>query len=382
MNTRVSLSDLTDALARRCGAGKKQTEQFARLFFEVVSENLIKDKIVKVRGLGTFKLVDVEERESVNINTGAHIVIPAHSKFTFTPDPVMRDEINKPFADFEATPLNEDVDLSEINAIGSEAPETPETPEVLEVPESSETPETLDTPETPDTPETYETSETPETPEPPEIPEAPEDYDKPEHVGEVGEVDEAVLVKRAAVVEHADVVRNADLTKESKNRWYIVPLLVLGAVLLFGFGYFLGGGDRLHFNRLVNDIAEKAQKEKTETAKPKVQTKEDSIKAVQAKQRAEREAAEKAAREEKERLLREQEEAIAKYPQVEGGEFIIIGEIGTDTMKVGRTLQNISRKYLGKADYYVYICAINGIKNPDIVPKDAVLILPKLRRKQ
>ena len=74
-------------------------------------------KAVKVKGLGTFKVIDVRERESVNVNTGERVVIESHGKITFTPDPVMRDLVNKPFAQFETVVLNDGVDLEEMGRI-------------------------------------------------------------------------------------------------------------------------------------------------------------------------------------------------------------------------------------------------------------------------
>ena len=94
-----------------------EAEQFVGKFFDVVRASLLTDKIVKVRGLGTFKLVDVEPRESVKVVTGERYVIAGHSKVTFTPDPVLRDAVNRPFADFQTVELNDGVDLAIMEAV-------------------------------------------------------------------------------------------------------------------------------------------------------------------------------------------------------------------------------------------------------------------------
>ncbi|MDY6026717.1 MAG: HU family DNA-binding protein, partial [Prevotella sp.] len=86
-------------------------------FFDLINEALHEEKMVKVKGLGTFKVIDVRERESINVNTGERVVIESHGKISFTPDPIMRDLVNKPFAQFETVMLNDDVDIEELNAV-------------------------------------------------------------------------------------------------------------------------------------------------------------------------------------------------------------------------------------------------------------------------
>ena len=82
--------------------------------FLVVDKGLDADRLVKIKGLGTFKVTSVKPRESINVNTGARVVIEGHDKVSFTPDTSMRDLINKPFAQFETVVLKDDVDFSDI----------------------------------------------------------------------------------------------------------------------------------------------------------------------------------------------------------------------------------------------------------------------------
>lgn len=112
MNNRLTLQDLAGILADLMGRERSDMEQFLREFVIVVSESVCKDKIVKVKGLGTFKVIRVEERESINVNTGERFMIPAHYKFSFLPDSELREQVNKPFSFFETTELNENVDFS------------------------------------------------------------------------------------------------------------------------------------------------------------------------------------------------------------------------------------------------------------------------------
>ena len=106
MNERLTIQDLIDLLAAKQGISKKDTEVFVKEFFLLIEQALEKDKNVKIKGLGTFKLIDVDSRESVNINTGERFQIKGHTKVSFSPDTSLRDTINKPFAHFETVVLN------------------------------------------------------------------------------------------------------------------------------------------------------------------------------------------------------------------------------------------------------------------------------------
>ena len=114
---KVSVAWIAEAIAGKHGLTQKDAEQFVATFFDLINEALHEEKMVKVKGLGTFKVIDVRERESINVNTGARVVIESHGKISFTPDPIMRDLVNKPFAQFETVMLNDDVDIEELNAV-------------------------------------------------------------------------------------------------------------------------------------------------------------------------------------------------------------------------------------------------------------------------
>ena len=113
---------------------KKTCEAFTRTLFEVVEEALLTDKFVKVKGFGTFKLVAVSDRESVNINTGERFQIEGHTKVSFIPDNTLKEEINRPFAHFETIDLSDETEQAELDAIDAAAAE-----EALENEEAEET---------------------------------------------------------------------------------------------------------------------------------------------------------------------------------------------------------------------------------------------------
>ena len=117
MNNRLTIQDLAGLLAEYTGKDKNSSERFLREFIAVVSEGVYTDKLVKVKGIGTFKIIPVEKRESIHVNTGERFVIPEHYKFSFLPDKELRELVNKPFSFFETTELRENVDFTDMDVV-------------------------------------------------------------------------------------------------------------------------------------------------------------------------------------------------------------------------------------------------------------------------
>ena len=107
MDNKINLSQLADLLSQAGGMSKAASEQFVKNFFDIISQNVLADGMVKVKGLGTFKLIQMEDRESVNVNTGERFTIEGHQKISFTPDAELKERINKPFAAFDAVEITE-----------------------------------------------------------------------------------------------------------------------------------------------------------------------------------------------------------------------------------------------------------------------------------
>ena len=112
---KITIQEIANKLIAQNGLSKKEATLFGNMMFETVREALERDKTVKVKGLGTFKIIDVESRESVNVNTGERVLIEGHNKITFTPDALMKELVNKPFSQFETVVLNDGVDFKEAN---------------------------------------------------------------------------------------------------------------------------------------------------------------------------------------------------------------------------------------------------------------------------
>ena len=105
MSNRLNIPEVAELLAERTGRKREEAERFLRLLVEAITEGVLQDQLVKVKGVGTFKLIEVEARESVHVHTGNRFLIPAHYKFSFTPDKELREAVNRPFSAFETTEL-------------------------------------------------------------------------------------------------------------------------------------------------------------------------------------------------------------------------------------------------------------------------------------
>ena len=111
--SKLNVFDISGVLMSKNGLDDKESRRFVKAMFDVIQECLDEDKVVKVKGLGTFKIIEVDDRESINVNTGERVLIEGHSKLTFTPDSVMKEIVNKPFSQFETVILNDGVDFPE-----------------------------------------------------------------------------------------------------------------------------------------------------------------------------------------------------------------------------------------------------------------------------
>jgi nucleoid DNA-binding protein len=111
---KISIQELANVLIEKKRMNKRDASDFVSAMFEIIQQHLEADKSVKVKGLGTFKIIDVEDRESVNVNTGERVLIGGHAKITYTPDVVLKELVNRPFSQFETIVLNDGVDFDDL----------------------------------------------------------------------------------------------------------------------------------------------------------------------------------------------------------------------------------------------------------------------------
>ena len=111
---KLTIQDIAAILVEKNGFDKRDANKFAYAMFALIQERLETDQLVKVKGLGTFKIVDVEARESVSVRTGERVTISGHAKVSFTPDATMKELVNRPFSQFETVVLNEGVEFEDM----------------------------------------------------------------------------------------------------------------------------------------------------------------------------------------------------------------------------------------------------------------------------
>ena len=122
MEKKISVLNLTEELAQMSSISTAVADSFIRMFFDVIAEGLAQDGSVKIKGWGTFKLSSVKDRESVDVTTGERIVIRGYSKVSFLPDAALKEYINKTFAQFETTELNDGFPLDDESIDSTEEP--------------------------------------------------------------------------------------------------------------------------------------------------------------------------------------------------------------------------------------------------------------------
>ncbi len=173
--SKLTLNNIAQVLVGENGMTQKEAVAFATAMFDVIQDRINAEGLVKVKGLGTFKKIQVESRESINVRTGERVLINSHDKVAFTPDNVMKELVNRPFSQFETVALNDDVEFADMKSDAPAEEKAPteqtetvaeEQPEPMEAP--SETvveaqPEPTDTDETDETDDADETDESDET---------------------------------------------------------------------------------------------------------------------------------------------------------------------------------------------------------------------------
>ena len=239
---KITIQDLAGVLIERWHLGKKEASQFVNELFFLIQKSLDEDKIVKVKGLGTFKIIDVDDRESMNVNTGDRVLIEGHGKITFTPDPLMKELVNKPFSQFETVVLKDGVDFNEAeNNHKSEETVIPDEVDDNAVPlvefvdepqtEIVEEPVKLVEPEKPVIPEPSESSENSESSESLEsVVEEPSLEEK-----EVANEDVASGKDVITEEEEEVIVEEEESAFKKYWKWIAIALLTLAVGILIGY---------------------------------------------------------------------------------------------------------------------------------------------------
>ena len=422
---KYTIQQLAEILVKKNGLNEKEAQDFVVAIFEIVKEGLEQDKLVKIKGFGTFKIIDIDPRASINVNTGERVLIEGHQKITFTPDAVMKEMVNRPFSQFETVILNDGVDLSEIDRTYNFEPDNNTGVEESET-EQDNTQETQDnTQETQDTqaevstekativeepePTIVETTEEPETtivetteePEPPtitseEVPAREAVADGPCDQEEDDDDDDTAS---------PDVFDDDSETSGSYWKWVVaaVVCLILMAAAAYG-GYMFGLEEGKHQEKKsqIADYAAQLDKQTAELRKQRLANQEQALAdtSATAKKVADTSAtAQKVAdtsptkkevsatspATQSATSTPSAEEDYSRYNtsdvRIRTGAYIIIGIDKTVTAQEGQTIGKIAQSQLGPG-MSCYVEAVNGMKENTVLKKGTRIKIPKLRHKK
>ena len=399
--SKLNIYDLCSVLTSKNGLDDKESHRFIKAIFDVIQEGLDEDKIVKVKGLGTFKIIEVDDRESINVNTGERVLIEGHSKLTFTPDSVMKEIVNKPFSQFETVILNEGVDFPEpvVEEPAVEdiiADEPAEDKEIIVEPQ-------IDNNVAEQSVEEEPVAEKTVAEEPVAEKTVAEEPVAKEPVAEEPVAEEPVAeepVAEDSVVEFTDDNDNVQSGEEnsveesvfetSNNnsilRWILSGVAVLLLILGAAYGGYLYGR-----YELSEEIAYKQMKADLKTAeittkKAQVAIKKDSVaQEVDATKIGamsidnEDESVNDEAKTEATKTSSDKYEAMDI--RVRTGAYRIIGEGRTVKAKAGQTVEDIATKLLGPG-MSCYVEVYNGLEGKATLKEGQTIKIPKLELKK
>ena len=390
---KLTVQEIAGVLVEKNGLSQHDADDFANLVFAVVVEQLQRGEQVKVRGLGTFKIVDVEARESVSVRTGERVVIESHQKVSFTPDTMMKELVNKPFSQFETVMLNDGVEFEDIEddekaAVAEEEPAVEETPVAEEESAVEEAPVAEEEPAVEELPVAGEEPAVEAEPVEDEAPTqefvfSDDDNDNGNNVNDDDDNDDG----------------NDDDDSSSWLRWLMFASCVVMLMCLSAYGgYYYATTQTVEAKAIPDTVVVRdtvfttgEAQAQTEDVAPQSrddasQVKDDVSQVKNDAQQAKDEApvAKKAVAEEKP-AQPEVDQYAAKDERVRLGAYRIVGTDKEVTILPGQTFYSVCRAHLGP-DMECYVEVYNDLpRNPQLKAGQRVKI-PKLelkkRRKQ
>ena len=400
--SKLNLYDLCGVLVSKNGLEDKEARRFVQAMFDIIQEGLDEDKVVKVKGLGTFKIIDVDARESINVNTGGRVLIEGHSKLTFTPDSVMKEIVNKPFSQFETVVLNDGVDFPETQEeeVAVDIDDTPAatTEEPIQVAQT----EPVQQVETEPVREVQTEPVQVVQPEPVEVvqPESPIEEDIPVNNEELDAVEEEpsseTEVPPAAETPEVDTspedVETEEEDSKSTYRWIIYCAAVLVLVVAAAYGGYLYGkyemSEDIAHKQMLADLKaaeETAQKAKTVSGKDSTvqevdATKIGAISTEKIKQETKKE--EKTTEKEVQTNATDDSKKYEdKDARVRTGAYKIVGLDKTVKAKAGQTVEDIAKRNLGPG-MSCYVEVYNDLKGNTVLKDGQAINIPKLQLKK
>ena len=415
MNRKLLLQEVADTFALRANISKKKAEAFCRAFFDLIEEELTHESFVKIKGFGIFKVITVNDRESININTGERFRIDSHSRLSFVPDSQLKDLINKSFADFQTITLQDettDEELTKAEAkIGQEISTTQspirESIHNLEQKPQNKIENNLHKKESADSSDLQEensffhnerieqekeiTGSPIQNLEYKELhkieivtpPHTPTQTPSSQPIAiEPNKPEQPLKDSQALSQENEEEVRNVnqpdDQEAESSSQdnlpqrkrflvkcFFISSIFILQSTFCYYAGYY----------RWFCPCEKAEQKSKPVDGKTKTVVTTYSSSQMKAEKVENR----------NQRINTTTEADTINYdnvyPQLPNGRFQIIGTLSIHELKKGEIIYHLAKDIYGDKSYAIYIFTFNQLKNPDLVPIGTKLKLPKLRKR-
>lgn len=381
-NDKCLLQDLAERLTMRSNIPQKQIDSFLKLFFEMIEEVLNKESIVKIKGFGTFKLVTVDKRESININTGERIAINSHSKIVFTPENSLKEYINRPFAHFQTVVLNEGTDIAEMENLDNidEENELPLTSdeddnsfETSIIQEETEAFSSVVTDSISAKPDDNIDAEVPvQTTEIEETPTATTCSEQPIDIGTTIHTESEVPPPYPSASKDDEPKEHKE-TRHSPNWWKYISLSFI-VLLLMMLSYIAG-----YFRILCpcDYLSGWNIPQPTPTPKPAPDTiyivrtasePKDTVRKIIKEKIPEKEI----------KSIKTEEKPETKYKQLENRKYTIVGTMRQYTISKGETIRDIALAEYGSKGFTEYIIVHNQIKDPDLIMAGQKINLPRL----
>ena len=378
---KLTLNNIAKVLVEKNGLEPKEAMMFTTAMFDLIHDRLNEEGIVKVKGLGTFKMIRVEARESINVRTGERVLIDSHAKITFTPDAVMKELVNKPFSQFETVVLNDDVEFTDMKSeeTTDETNNSEQSESLVDVVSEGGTPEPAPEPVAEPTPEPAPVV----APEPvAEVAPEPTPVVAPEPTREVPEP--TVPSADEESEENTSAVQTCYEEDEEESHWHrnigwAFLVLVLMAASAVG-GYLYGVGQIPSQTAMADTVsAVKVNPVVTDTLV------NDSLKADSVAVKTEAKHEDKAASEEQpqEKTSQNLHDKYAEMDaRVRTGAYKITGLDREVKVRAGDNLKRIARRELGSDDMVCYIEVFNKMNASAELKEGQTIKIPALKLKK
>ena len=398
---KLTLNNIAKVLVEKNGLEPKEAMMFTTAMFDLIHDRLNEEGIVKVKGLGTFKMIRVEARESINVRTGERVLIDSHAKITFTPDAVMKELVNKPFSQFETVVLNDDVEFTDMKSeeTTDETNNSEQSESLVDVVSEGETPEPAPEPAPEPVAEVAPEPAPVVAPEPvAESTPEPAPVVAPEPVAEVAPEPAPVVAPEPTrevpeptvpsadeeSEENTSAVQTCYEEDEEESHWHrnigwAFLVLVLMAASAVG-GYLYGVGQIPSQTAMADTVsAVKVNPVVTDTLV------NDSLKADSVAVKTEAKHEDKAASEEQpqEKTSQNLHDKYAEMDaRVRTGAYKITGLDREVKVRAGDNLKRIARRELGSDDMVCYIEVFNKMNASAELKEGQTIKIPALKLKK